>query len=92
QYIGEQSSWHDPQQRFFFKPEFVGELRALQCQGLRQPDHYLAIIARGDEVLDWCEMQARYAGAHIRLLEGGDHALSDFEAHLPAVLTFLGLN
>ncbi|MDO8345056.1 MAG: YqiA/YcfP family alpha/beta fold hydrolase, partial [Cellvibrio sp.] len=47
QYIGEQSSWHDPQQRFFFKPEFVGELRALQCQGLRQPDHYLAIIARG---------------------------------------------
>jgi hypothetical protein len=92
QYIGEQSSWHDPSEQFFFKPEFINELRALQCQGLRLPDHYLAIIAKGDEVLDWREMQSRYTGADIRLLEGGDHALSDFEAHLPAVLAFLGLN
>jgi hypothetical protein len=92
QYIGEQSSWHDPQERFFFKPEFVDELRALQCQGLTQSDHYLAIIAKGDEVLDWHEMHARYADAHLRLLEGGDHALSDFEAHLPAVLAFLNIS
>ena len=90
-YIGEQSSWHDPQQHFFFKPEFVDELRALQCQGLRHPGNYLAVIAKGDEVLDWREMQARYAGARIRLLEGGDHALSDFDAHLSAVMAFLGL-
>ncbi len=90
-YIGEQTNWHEPQQRFFFQPEFVDELRALQCQGLRQPGNYLAIIAKGDEVLDWREMQARYGGAQIRLLEGGDHALSDFEAQLPAVLAFLGL-
>lgn len=91
-YIGEQTSWHDPQERFFFKPEFVDELRALQCQGLQQPDNYFAIIAKGDEVLDWREMQARYCSAHIRLLEGGDHAISDFAAQLPAVLAFLSLN
>jgi len=91
-YIGEQTSWHDPSEHFFFKPEFVDELRALQCQGMTQPDKYLAIIAKGDEVLDWREMHARYAGAHLRLLEGGDHALSDFDARLPTVLAFLGLN
>lgn len=90
-YIGEQTSWHEPQERFFFQPEFVDELQALQCQRLRHPGNYLAVIAKGDEVLDWREMQARYAGAHIRLLEGGDHALSDFGAHLPALLAFLGL-
>ena len=90
-YIGEQTSWHDPQEHFFFKPEFVDELRALQCQSLRQPGNYLAVIAKGDEVLDWREMQARYAGAHIQLLEGGDHAISNFDAQLPAVLAFLGL-
>ncbi|HNW03716.1 MAG TPA: YqiA/YcfP family alpha/beta fold hydrolase, partial [Burkholderiaceae bacterium] len=28
-YIGEQTSWHDPQERFFFRPEFVDELQAL---------------------------------------------------------------
>jgi predicted esterase YcpF (UPF0227 family) len=30
-HIGEQSSWHDPAERFFFEPHFVDELRALEC-------------------------------------------------------------
>ena len=90
-YIGEQSSWHDPQEHFFFKSEFIDELCTLQCQGLRQPDNYLAVIAKGDEVLDWREMTGRYLGARIKLLEGGDHALSDFDAHLDEVLAFLNL-
>ncbi len=91
-YIGEQSSWHDADERFFFKPEFIQELRDLTLTGLSQPDRYFALIAKGDEVLDWREMTGRYAGAPIELLEGGDHAISDFEAHLPSVLSFLGLN
>jgi len=91
-YIGEQSSWHDADERFFFKPEFVQELRDLTLTGLSQPDRYFALIAKGDEVLDWREMTGRYAGAPLELLEGGDHAISDFEAHLPSVLSFLGLN
>ncbi len=88
-YIGEQTSWHDPGESFFFKPEFVDELKALQGGPLRQPENYLAVIARGDEVLDWREMTARYKNTQIRLLEGGDHALSDFDDHLPAILAFL---
>ena len=91
-YIGEQSSWHDADERFFFKPEFVQELRDLTLTGLSQPEHYFALIAKGDEVLDWREMTGRYADAQLQLLEGGDHAISDFEVHLPLVLSFLGLN
>jgi predicted esterase YcpF (UPF0227 family) len=91
-YIGEQTSWHDPEERFFFRPEFVQELRNLTPPGVTLPARYLAVIAKGDEVLDWREMSARYEGAAQRLLEGGDHAISDFEAHLPAVMEFLGLN
>ncbi len=91
-YIGEQSSWHDPQERFFFQPEFVEELRALQCEGLRQPANYLAVIAKGDEVLDWREMVGRYPGARVKLLAGGNHALSDFDEHLLDVQKFLDLN
>jgi predicted esterase YcpF (UPF0227 family) len=37
-------------------------------------------------------MSARYAGCHLRIVDGSDHALSDFDAHLPAVLAFLGLD
>ena len=90
-YIGEQTNWHDPLERFFFRPEYVQELHDLTHSTLKQPANYLAVIAKGDEVLNWREMHARYEGTHLRLLEGGDHALSDFETHLPAVLAFLGL-
>ncbi|MDR7305933.1 YqiA/YcfP family alpha/beta fold hydrolase [Rhodoferax saidenbachensis] len=90
-YIGEQTSWHAPEERFFFRPEYVDELRALACGPLAHPERYLAFIAKGDEVLDWREMHARYAAGSMRLLEGGDHALSDFDDHLPTLLAFLGL-
>lgn len=91
-YIGQQTAWHEPQQSFFFRPEFVDELRALEVDAPLAPnDALLAIIAKGDEVLDWREMTARYAGARIRLLEGGDHALSDFDQLLIEVLDFLDL-
>jgi uncharacterized protein len=91
-YIGEQTSWHDPQDHFFFRAEFIDELRALHPAALSRPERYLAVIAKGDEVLDWREMHTRYADTQIRLIEGSDHALTDFEPHLPQILQFLGLD
>jgi hypothetical protein len=88
-HIGEQVAWHDPDERFFFRPEFVDELRALDAGPLRQPANYFAVIAQGDELLDWREMAQRYAGAHLKLIEGSNHALSDFAAHIDAVFDFL---
>lgn len=90
-YIGEQTSWHDPQERFFFRPEFVDELHALNCPAITHPERYFALIAKGDEVLDWREMTGRYPGAQIRLLEGSDHAISEFAEHLDDILAFLDL-
>jgi uncharacterized protein len=90
QHIGEQSTWQNPEDTFFFKAEFIDELKALHAGPLKTPSHYLALIAKGDEVLDWREMAARYAGANLHILEGGDHALSDFDAHIPRILGFLG--
>jgi predicted esterase YcpF (UPF0227 family) len=89
-YIGELTAWHSDD-RFFFRAEFVDELRALTPPAITQLDRYFAVIAQGDEVLDWREMASRYAGCRIKLLNGSDHALSDFDAHLPDVLAFLGL-
>ena len=118
-YIGELSSWHEPAETFYFRPEYVDELRALQCPALSRPGRlsaagpsqgakapsggsaahevasvgakYYALIAKGDEVLDWHEMTGRYRGAHIRLLEGSDHAISEFADYLDEVLAFAGL-
>jgi hypothetical protein len=90
-HIGEQAAWHDPAEHFYFAPEYIDELRALQRGPISQPERYFAIIAKGDEVLDWREMAGRYPGAQIKLLEHGDHALSDFDPHLEDVLAFLRL-
>lgn len=90
-YIGENSSWHAGQDAFYFKPAYVDELRALTLGTMRHPENYYAVIAKGDEVLDWVEMTGRYPGASIKLLEHGDHALSDFDNHIDEVLGFLGL-
>jgi predicted esterase YcpF (UPF0227 family) len=90
-HIGEQTAWHDPAERFFFQPGFVGELRAMTPGVLTGRARYLPIIATGDELLDWREMAARYAGEPLLRVDGSDHALSDFAAHLPRLLQHLSL-
>lgn len=90
-YIGEQTAWHDPEVRFFFRPEFIDELQALDVSGHAPAAPELLIAARGDELLDWREMVARYPHAQQCVLEGGDHALSDFPRHLAEVLRFCAL-
>lgn len=90
-YIGEIQAWHS-EDRFFFQPEYVDELRAMTPGPLTRMARYCAVIAQGDEVLDWREMATRYAGADLLLLEGGDHALSDFDRHEPHIHRFLGLD
>jgi predicted esterase YcpF (UPF0227 family) len=90
-HIGETTAWHSDE-RFFFRPEFIAELRAIAPLTLTGLARYFAVIAKGDEVLDWREMAGRYQGCNTRLLEGGDHALGDYaDAHLPQAMRFLGL-
>ncbi len=89
-YIGEIRQWHGDD-HFYFRPEYVAELAQMAPGELADPARYFAVIATGDEVLDWREMSARYRGAHLRVVEGSDHALSDFDGHLAHLLHFLGL-
>ncbi len=93
-HIGEHASWHDPAQRFVFTPGHVEELRTMESPPTAPAARaamarMFAIVAKGDEVLDWREMCARYPQARIRLLEGSDHAISEFPQYLDEVFEFL---
>ena len=90
-YIGEQTSWHDPSERFYFLPEYIEELQALDMRARPAAARELALIAKGDEVLDWREMVGRYPQAKQVVLEGGDHALGNYGDYLPLVSLFLQL-
>nr|MCU0957607.1 esterase [Hydrogenophaga sp.] len=50
-----------------------------------------ALIAQGDEVLDWREMQEFCTGGRLTVLPGSDHAISDFPNHLDELMDFLRL-
>lgn len=89
-HIGTLTAWHDPQLQFEFTARHVAELAALAPPArLTNPARYYALIAKGDELLDWREMLARYAGCDGEVLDGSDHGLTDFEAHLPGLLEHL---
>lgn len=90
-FIGEHPAWHDPSQKIFFDAAYVQELAQLEAGAPSPSPRTLAVMAKGDEVLDWREMLARHGAGQVRLLEGSDHALSDFDDHLPEILDFLRL-
>lgn len=89
-YIGEITLWHSPQERLFFLPHYMDELRAMDASHLPPTGRELLIAAQGDEVLDWREMVARYPHAQQHLVAGSNHALTDFEDHLPLIDHYLG--
>ena len=91
-YIGEHPAWHDPNQRIHFDARFIEELRDLEATPAQHKPNTLALIAKGDEVLDWQEMLAAYGSDRVRLIDGSDHAISDFETYLPEIRAFLGLS
>jgi predicted esterase YcpF (UPF0227 family) len=90
-HVGVQTAWHDPDERFVVEAGFADELRALACGPVAHPERYFAVIAKGDEVLDWREMTGRYPGVRTKLLEGSDHGLSDFDDHVEEILGFIEL-
>ncbi len=89
--VGTLTSWHDPSERFEFRAAYIDELRAIAPAEITRPERYYTLIAKGDEVLDWREMTARYPAAHGALLEGSDHAIGAFDDHIDGLLRFLDL-
>ncbi|MBB6085135.1 hypothetical protein HNR28_003188 [Castellaniella defragrans] len=75
---------------FEFLPGYVEELARAEADipVLTRPERYFLLAATGDEVLDWREMRARFAGCRQRIIEGSDHGMSDFADWLPEVLDF----
>jgi uncharacterized protein len=89
-YIGEQPLWHD-EGSIVVEPHHIDELRSLAVTVITRPERYHLIAATGDEVLDYREMLAHYPGVRTTLIQGGDHAISQFADHVEDVLAFCGV-
>ncbi|WP_426189306.1 YqiA/YcfP family alpha/beta fold hydrolase [Massilia sp. DWR3-1-1] len=81
------TAWHSAEP-FEFKPEYLDELRQLAVPAISEPQRYFLLAASGDEVLDYRDMLAHYAGARQHLIDGSDHAIGEFADYVDAVLDF----
>jgi len=85
-YMGPQQNLYSGE-RYTLTGEHLRQLQAIAVPRVT-PDRYLLLVETGDEVLDYREAVARYAGAQQVVIEGGDHTLLTFPDHLERILRF----
>lgn len=88
-FIGEHLNLYTGE-RFNFTAEHVEQLWALETARVT-PESYLLLVETGDEVLDYRQAVARYAGCRQRVFEGGDHSFTHFAEWLPELLEYCRL-
>ena len=89
QFIGTQTNLHTGES-FEFTAEHVNQLKALEAPRI-SPQRYLLLVETGDELLDYRQAVARYAGCRQMVFDGGDHSFTRFAACLQQLLEYCRL-
>lgn len=84
--IGPQKNLYSHQD-YEFTPLHLDELRALEVEQIT-PERYLLITTTGDEVLDYHDGVARYAGSEQIIVNGSDHGFREFGDYIDPVIAF----
>ncbi len=74
---------------FEMKPEYMTQLKDLYVPEISAPKNIMALLQKGDEVLDYQEAVERLAGGHLVVEEGGNHSFVDIGRHLARIDSFL---
>jgi uncharacterized protein len=90
QFAGPQKNLYSGES-FEFTSTHIDELRVLAVPVLSHPDRFWLLAEKGDEVLDYRQAVARYAGARQTVLAGGDHSFTRWVDYLDGIATFAGL-
>lgn len=85
--LGPQTNWHSGE-KWELTEAHLAELAALDVPAISQPERYLLLVQTGDEVLDYRDAIAYYAGATQIVEDGGDHGFAGFERHFQTILDF----
>ena len=86
-YLGPQRNLYTGE-AFVLTQEHIDELARLQPARLTHPERYWLFVETADEVLDYREAVAFYAGACHTIVHGGDHSLASFPEHVPDLVAW----
>jgi hypothetical protein len=90
QFIGRQRNLYTGEE-FDLTLEDVAQLRALDIPTPSKPERYWLLVETGDELLDYRQAVARYAGAKQTVLTGGDHSFTRWNDYLDDIIAYAGL-
>lgn len=68
--------------------EHIGQLRALDCAQIQQPERLLLLLQTGDETLDYRLAAELYRNSPAWLEGGGNHSFEHFIERMPMLLAF----
>ena len=85
---GNHANFHTGE-RFTFTAAHAAQLRAQVS--MPTPARYWLLLEAGDEVLDYRQAQAFYAGCRQTLLPGGDHGFTKFPDFVSQIIEYAGL-
>ena len=88
-HLGLQRRWCDDAP-FEVDEGYLEALRALHRDALADDEHYLVLLQRGDEVLDYRDAAAYYARKDVVEIAGGSHRFEHIDTQLPRIDAWLG--
>jgi len=85
--LGTQTNWHTGE-KWVLTDSHLAEMAALDIEHITRAERYLLLAQTADEVLDYHDAVAYYAGATQIIEAGGDHGFAGFERHFQTILDF----
>ena len=89
-HLGRQKNLYNGEE-YTLTEQHLEEMHALFRPRLNALERYLLITATGDEVLDYRDGVARYAGSEHIIIRGSDHGMSDFADYLDKIFLYAGI-
>ncbi|MCH2558661.1 MAG: hypothetical protein MK005_15340 [Alcanivorax sp.] len=89
-YTGINHNYHTGE-AYRLDPAWVAQLRHYEVPVIERPEQLLLLTQTGDESLDWRDGWEYYADCHLYRGLGGSHGFDDFDAFVPLVLRFCGI-
>jgi predicted esterase YcpF (UPF0227 family) len=87
-FVGDHANFHTGEQ-FTFTKAHAAQLLAQVAKPT--PERYWLLVEEGDEVLDYRQALAFYAGCRQTVLLGGDHSFTKFPDFVPQIIEYAGL-
>lgn len=85
-YIGENQSFFDLSNREWTQSH-IDSLKAYEVTKF-DPGHFLVLLQKGDETLDYNHAAAKFSDAYLVIEEGGSHGFDNFEQKLATIEDF----